>query len=355
MEPAENTLPPSNGTQTNSAVPDASVQSHPLPNPITFVPLVSPVHANNVRKIHPATREWHFPGSMRFTLIGHSRAADETGFYIPELCWGLDAGAKVYSAYPEYLFVTHTHSDHSYQLIRMVSRRTIPMIYVHSEMVDLVENYLLSAQELGGARSLPSDIIHEPTHVTRGVTPGESFPLVRAKAGSRQGPVAAPPGVAKYCVDVIACDHSCPTVGFLFYELRQKLLPEYANLSGPKIKYLRDNGYETTYSCKYPLFAFMGDTTAKIFQNDPIWLADMPVVITECTFLDEGHRENAERTRHTIWGDLEPIIRKYPKTTFVLIHFSHRYSEKTIRDFFESMVDAPHNIVVWSGVGVEDS
>ncbi|RUS18778.1 hypothetical protein BC937DRAFT_88342 [Endogone sp. FLAS-F59071] len=160
---------------------------------------------------------------MKFTLIGHSRAADETGFYIPELCWALDAGAKVYPAYAEHLFITHTHSDHSYQMTRMVSRRSFPVIYVPSEMVDLVENYLRSAQELNGARSLTSEIDHDPTHVTRGVTPGESFPLVRAKAGSAQ--------VAKYCVDVIACDHSCPTVGYLFYELRQKLLPEKMPIS----------------------------------------------------------------------------------------------------------------------------
>jgi ribonuclease Z len=80
---------------------------------------------------------------------------------------------------------------------------------------------------------------------------------------------------------------------------------------------------------------------------------DMADTLGLGSFLYEEHRTQAERTMHTIWGDLEPVVRKWPGTIFVLMHFSMRYSDEEVRAFFRER-EVPGNVVVWvDGVGDE--
>jgi ribonuclease Z len=75
-------------------------------------------------------------------------------------------------------------------------------------------------------------------------------------------------------------------------------------------------------------------------------LKDVPVIIVECTFLEaELHAERAAKTKHTLWRDLEPVVRAQPDTIFVLIHFSLTYKEQYIRNFFQKL--ALPNVLVW--------
>ena len=78
-------------------------------------------------------------------------------------------------------------------------------------------------------------------------------------------------------------------------------------------------------------------------------MADVPVVIVECSFLAKEHMARAtdERRKHTHWSELEPIVRARPKTTFVLIHFSLCYKVADIRRFFAALDPPLSNIVVW--------
>lgn len=58
-------------------------------------------------------REWKkYALGPNWTMVGYSRAADRTFFYIPELKLGLDAGG-CRGRQPDYTFITHTHIDHS--------------------------------------------------------------------------------------------------------------------------------------------------------------------------------------------------------------------------------------------------
>jgi ribonuclease Z len=113
---------------------------------------------------------------------------------------------------------------------------------------------------------------------------------------------------------------------------------------------------EITAPVSTPVFAFLGDTTARTLADEEgpcrRWLEQgVKVVITECSFLYEEHRGQAERTRHTVWGDLEPVVRRWPGTVFVLMHFSMRYSDEEVREFFRGR-EVPGNVVVWvDGVG----
>ncbi|KAH7127976.1 beta-lactamase-like protein [Dactylonectria estremocensis] len=175
------------------------------------------------------------------------------------------------------------------------------------------------------------------THVTHGVRHGDVVPLRRIK---------------NFTATVFDCDHTVPCVGYVFSISSRPLKQQYRSLPGHEIKALRLSGAEITTEQSTPIFAFLGDTTAATLAADPEWLRNgIPVVITECSFLYEEHRVQADRTKHTIWSDLEKVIRKWPATTFVITHFSLRYSDEEVNRFFTEMDDPPGNIVVWADGG----
>ena len=171
------------------------------------------------------------------------------------------------------------------------------------------------------------------THETRGIQAGDTVPLRRT---------------VDFTAEAFHCDHQVPCLGYVFKVNSHKLKQEYMGRKGVELKQLRQSGVEITALQSTPVFAFLGDTTAATLASEPQWLKDgIPVVITECSFLYESHREQSIKTKHTIWQDLEKVIRKWPKTTFVLTHFSLRYSDEAIRQFFDEMPNPPSNIVVW--------
>lgn len=60
-----------------------------------------------------------------------------------------------------------------------------------------------------------------------------------------------------------------------------------------------------------------------------------PVVFIECTFFQPDHKEAAASSLHLHWSDLRSFVLEHRDTTFVLIHFSRRYSDEEINSFFD--------------------
>ncbi|KAF4969865.1 hypothetical protein FZEAL_10147 [Fusarium zealandicum] len=305
------------------------------------------------------TLEWRFPKPHnQYVLTGKSRAAWHTSFVIPQLNLLLDAGLCVNKSRPKHVFLTHGHSDHTLLAPAFVKREDPPDVFCPAEMVKVLDDFLLSRTmlNLGGlitvddAEQLGADTSDEGTgdangdksicgrewlntHITHGLKHGDTVPLRRTN------------NVTATAFD---CDHTVPCLGFYFSLVSNRLRPEYTSQTGPQLKALRQSGVEITATHSTPMFAFLGDTTAATLAAEPDWLKQgIPVVITECSFLYQEHKPQAVRTKHTSWSDLELVIRKWPRTTFVLTHFSMRYNDKAIRDFFLEMEDAPTNIVVW--------
>ncbi|PSR99210.1 beta-lactamase-like protein [Coniella lustricola] len=302
---------------------------------------------------HSDVLEWRLPGKYRqYVLTGKSRAAWHTSFLIPQLNLLLDAGLCVNKQRPKHIFLTHGHTDHTLLTTAFIKRSDPPDIFCPAEMVDVLNNYLTAKTvlNLGGLRTLDGgqlDVDEEEeeeevedgsshwlhTHVTHGVRPGDVVPLRRT---------------IDFTAEAFACDHTLPCVGYVFQLNSKKLKQEYIGRKGPELKQLRESGVEITAPQTTPVFAFLGDTTATTLAADPQWLQDgIPVVITECSFLYEEHRAQAVKTKHTIWADLEPVIRKWPRTTFILMHFSLRYSDEDIRRFFTGLDNPPSNMVLW--------
>ncbi|KAL0933883.1 Nuclear ribonuclease Z [Colletotrichum truncatum] len=302
--------------------------------------------------------EWQFPKPYhQYVLTGKSRAAWHTSFVIPQLNLLLDAGLVVNNLRPKHIFITHGHADHCLLAPAFTKREDPPDVVCPVEMKKAFDDFMLAKTLLnrGGmyttedAESLGLKLDGQGvdqegrsegeraflgTHNTIAVKDGDVVPLRKVKGMS---------------ATVFQCDHNVPSVGYLFSTTTHKLKPEYTSLPGPELKNLRQSGVELTAPVTTPVFAFLGDTTASTLAAEPEWLKQgIPVVITECSFLYDEHDAQAEKTKHTKWKDLEKVVRKWPKTTFIIIHFSMRYSNKDVVNFFNGLDDPPKNIVVWA-------
>ncbi|KAK0736822.1 beta-lactamase-like protein [Apiosordaria backusii] len=299
---------------------------------------------------------WRFPKPFHgLTLTGRSRAAWHTSFVVPELNLLLDAGLVVGAHRPKHVFLTHGHSDHCLltpAFVKADPPHTPPLLYCPAEMEKPLEQFiqgsLLLNKGFTGFGSQPGecstlDRLGKYTITT--MLPGDTAELQYLKN-------------QKWKATAVQCDHTVPSIGYVFSTITKKLKPEYQSLKGEEIKHLRLQGTEVTAEIEQPVFAFMGDTTAKIYDQGSemdAWLKrGLKVVITECSFLKESpeHREQADKTKHTMWSDLERVIRRWPEVVWVVMHFSLRYDETEVVRFFEEMDDRPPNLVVWADGGV---
>ncbi|WP_432827656.1 MBL fold metallo-hydrolase [Dactylosporangium sp. CA-092794] len=298
-------------------------------------------HAAPLVQGHPFRqwRTWTLPGTD-LTLTGYSRANDKTFFCVPELRLGLDAGL-VEGRQPETVLLTHTHLDHVKDLDFLAVRPGGVDLYVPADALEHVRSYLRAATEVNQVAAYDETLAAGAR--VHGVRPGDEFTF------GRRGSHAA---------QVVECRHKVPCVGYVVSERRRELLPDLAAQRDalPKAEFgrlmaaRRAAGEPVDREANRPLFAYLGDTHASALAEAG-WLPGTPVVITECTFLDDAELDRAARIGHTVWSQLRPVIEANPATLFVLIHFSLRHPDTEIVDFFtrELAQGGPPNIVLWAG------
>ena len=287
-------------------------------------------------------KEWIIPGTQ-LTLVGYSRANDKTFFYIPELKLGLDAGLCE-GRKPDTLCITHTHDDHIADIAFMSSKPSVK-IYLPSEAEKFTDDYIRARKALNHVAPVQPDLLGYTLH---GVTEGDVFRFGKGRV---------------YEVSVIRCEHKVPSVGYCFSEVKRGLKPEFEEIKsrllaageGKKFGKLmaekRKAGVILEEESLVPGFAFLGDTHVSAFGENP-GVFDYPVIITECTFIQDSELERARQIGHTVWSDLKPIVENHPENLFVLTHFSLRYSDSEIISFFKAQSEqAPgtlDNIVLWA-------
>lgn len=304
-----------------------------------------PDHPEPLERGHPFRqwKTWRIPGA-ELTLTGYSRANDKTFFHIPELRCSLDAGLCE-GRQVDTVFLTHTHHDHSKDLDFLTSRTPGPDVYLPVEAVPYVESYLRASAELNHGAGF--DPALAGGHHLHGVRGDDEFVF------GRRG----------HHVRVVECEHKVPCVGYAFSEQRKSLRPEFEELRrslvregrgkefGRLMARHRAEGTEVDVAVRRPLFAFLGDTHVGVFERNP-WLFEYPVVITECTFLDDAEMDRANRVGHTVWSRLRPVVEAHPETLFVLTHFSLRHSDREILTFFRRQREAEgaglgDNVLLW--------
>jgi ribonuclease Z len=148
----------------------------------------------------------------------------------------------------------------------------------------------------------------------------------------------------KYLVEIIDCHHKVPTNGYLFSESKKKIKKEYSSLTTEEIKKLKFEGVQIDEVTIKRLFVFLGDTNYLVLEkNEQIF--EYPYIFVECSFFIEEHIELADEKMHIHWCYLKDYVEKYTNVTFILYHFSLRYKNIEIKEFFEKL--NYKNVMIW--------
>jgi ribonuclease Z len=249
------------------------------------------------------------------TIEGYSRAAVQSYWRIPEMKIGFDLGAQPWDfmGTPTWL-ITHTHLDHIANLPVYVARRRMmkmepPTIYLPAHAVELVEYILKAFHKLDRGR-LPCQI--------KSVLPGDEIELSR-----------------ELVVTAVATKHTVPSLGYIVWERRKKLKPEYLELRGDEIRDLRLSGVEISEERRVPLVAYTGDTAPEGLDANPIFY-EAQVLIAEMTFVASSHRkEKIHKHWHMHLDDWVERRDRFQNELVIAAHFSTRYHEKQIRFLVE--------------------
>lgn len=269
-------------------------------------------HKSDIYSIWKYSREIN-----NLKVHGHSRGSERSGFYIPELKLCLDSGIQMYFE-PNHIFITHCHADHSFALPMILTGiSTKPDVYVPKQHVHLFNKFTNACYQL----SKGSHNAKPKTHTTIGVSPGDTFPIKN-----------------NYYVKVYDLDHNVETRGYGIVRVKKKLKSEYIGVTGKELIMIKKQGIEITRDVHEGVLVYITDTTIKpLHYNDELF--SYSHLLIECTFLtsqdDSYFIDNDKHHKHINWDELLPYVKKYPGITFHLIHFSSRYDDEEIEDFFK--------------------
>lgn len=251
----------------------------------------------------------------QWTIEGYSRAAVQTYWRIPELKIGFDLGGQPWDfmGTPTW-FVTHTHLDHIAALPVYVARRRMmkmepPTIYLPDHAVGVVEQLLRTVSRLDRGR-LPCKL--EP------LADGDEIELSRETA-----------------VTAHATKHTVPSLGYIVWERRKKLKPEYQGLSGEQIRDVRMSGKEVSAETRTPIIAYLGDSAPQGLDQCPD-MYDAKILISEMTFVAPSHRKDKiHKHGHMHLDDYIERQDRFNNELVIAGHFSTRYNDRQIKRYIE--------------------
>jgi ribonuclease Z len=147
-----------------------------------------------------------------------------------------------------------------------------------------------------------------------GVRPGDEIELSR-----------------EHVVTAFPTKHTVPSLGYVVWDRRKKLKPDYQGKTGDEIRELRLSGAEVTHEVRVPLLCYAGDTApAGLDAYPPLYEAT--ILITEMTFFRPEHRkEKIHKFGHTHLDDIIERADRFHNELIILSHFSTRYHERQIR------------------------
>jgi ribonuclease Z len=117
--------------------------------------------------------------------------------------------------------------------------------------------------------------------------------------------------------------HTVPSLGYTLVEKRSKLQEQYAGLPQEKLVELKQQGTDITQTLKIPLICYTGDTAwGKHFDRDDVLNAK--VLITECTFIEPGHRKRAGIGKHLHIEHIVDLLERSTAEAVILTHLSRR-------------------------------
>lgn len=259
-------------------------------------------------------------------ILGFSLAGEESYFVVPELNLAFDVGRgrrEVLAV--DNVFLTHGHMDHAAGIAYYFSQRMFidnrpGCVFAPEPLVVPIRRLLRVWADIDG---------REPPANVHAAVPGTDIPL-------RRDLVVRPFEVNHPCR---RHDRSLVhALGFAAIEVRQKLLEEYRDLTGPQLVELKKQGTQITRRVEIPLVAYCGDTAPGDFL-DLDCVRNSKVLLLECTFVEPDHRSRAAAGSHMHVSYLRDIIPKLNNEKIVLTHLSRRTSLADAQQYLRRELD----------------
>ena len=279
---------------------------------------------NENKYIHNALRQIHVDTPCS-PISGVSISGLATYIQIPELDFCIDMGECPLSAIPlDHVFLTHAHGDHARCLMRHHSLRKM-MGVERDSVYYMPESISENAKEWIRAEALFEGVSEVKFR----------YPEIEpVTAGKRQ--------FLRYrkeiALEPFEVKHSIPAMGGTLFFYKKKLKDEFLGKSATEIIELRKNGVEITREVYEPLVSFMGDCLGEsLLDNSHVFQSK--VLITECTFLDDGEEAMSKKKGHSHLKDIVNALNELGDEIkcekIILSHFSMKYSERHIRDVLD--------------------
>jgi ribonuclease Z len=245
-----------------------------------------------------------FVYSAPYRIQGISVAGEQAVVHVPELDLCFDVGLCPRAILPTpTIALSHTHMDHVGGLPYWFSQRFFQKMpgtarcLVHPKMAEPLRRMMAAWVDLERQRT-PHEIV--------AIEPETEFQLR--------------PNVFVRAIEV---SHTTPALGFVAIERRSKLRDEFHGLPQDRLRELRAQGVEITRMIEIPLVAYTGDTEpGEFLLREEFRRAQ--VVISECTFFEDEHRDRAKIGKHLHVEDLRPLLEAWEARDVVIVHVSRR-------------------------------
>ncbi len=283
--------------------------------------------------------------SPNLTLVGQSIAGCRSSIVIPEIGIVFDYGINTLIGCGQPLVaITHGHADHMGSLHFHAFERRMhlmadPTYLMPEECIEYFNKAFDAYKFLNR---------HGSTFVGRTYKPIGIGPVAK---NVNVKLLQTPKG--KFIVKAFATDHTVPSVGYIVYEIRKKLLPEFTGMDSKDIAKIAKTGKIVSEIIETPIIGYTGDTRIEGIFNNPDFL-NVQVLITECSYLGidkvEEHQDEDEAEDYdVVRGEGDNILKckarghihlneiyenreKFNNKLLILCHFSRRYRKEEILD-----------------------
>lgn len=254
----------------------------------------------------------------------------ETAIDLPELkvCVDLGVCPRRLVSRPTVLF-THPHADHLGGIASHAATRSLfgqaPPTYVVPPPIAEPLGRLFEAWRDLDQSDMPHDLVP--------LAPGERFAIGR-----------------RWEVEPFPTIHPVPSQGYAFFELKKRLRPELEGLDQSELSRRGAAGEELSETTRVLRMAITGDTRPEVLEQQEV-VRKAPLLITECTFLDERvDREQAKISGHVHLDEWIERADLFENQVIALGHFSSRYSADQVREILadrlpESMRERVHPLL----------
>lgn len=238
-----------------------------------------------------------------YRVQGTSIAGEATAVQVPELDICFDMGSCPRAMLnSKYVALTHGHMDHVGGLAYYCSQRRFQgmgsgIILCDARIAKAVHGMLAGFVDLERQKTPYELIALQPEQ------PHQLKPSVYLRG--------------------FPTEHTAPSFGYVVYEKRTKLKPEFTDLPQEKLRELKERGVEITRSLEVPIVAFLGDTAPgpHLLRED---VRKSQIVISECTFFERDHQDRAKVGMHLHIDNIAEWLKFLECQHLVLIHVSRR-------------------------------